>query len=97
MGFFSDLGNGIASVVKAPFEAVGSVIKGVGEGVGAILHGSSNAQMPPTQYMQGMAQQCQGQNPQMAMQMLQFQNALLTNMLLCRPHFHPCMCGMGMG
>ena len=95
MGFFSDLGNGIASIAKAPFEAAGALVKGVGEGVGAILHGSSNAPQSPPQYLQSSAQQCQGQNPQQAMQMLAFQNALLTNMLLCRGLYAPCLCRMG--
>ena len=94
MGFFSDLGNGIASIVKAPFEAVGSVVKGVGEGIGSILHGSSQCAQPPQQYVGNCAQQCQGQDPQGAMQMLAFQNALMTNMLLCRALYSPCLGGM---
>ena len=93
MGFFSDLGNGIASVVKAPFEAAGSLIKGVGEGIGGILHGSQQCAQPPQQYVGQCAQQVQGCDPGAAMQMLAFQNALLTNMLLFRSVYPPCLCG----
>lgn len=94
MGFFSDLGSGIASIVKAPFEGVGALAKGVGEGVGSILHGSSNCAQPPPQYVGQCAQQSQGQDPMMAMQMLQFQNAMMTNMLLSRALYPQSMCGM---
>jgi hypothetical protein len=82
MGFFSDLGKGLGSVIKAPFEAVGGLVRDVGAGIGSIVHGSGNQQTQPQEYAGQCAQQCQGQDPQRAMMMLQFQNALLTNMLL---------------
>jgi hypothetical protein len=95
MGFFSDLGKGIASVVKAPFEAVGSLAAGVGAGIGNIIHGSNNMPQGAPQFAGQMAAQCQGQNPMMATQLLNLQNALMTNMLLSRALYSPCLCGMG--
>jgi hypothetical protein len=93
MGFFSDLGNGLGSLIKAPFEAVGALAQGVGSGIGSILHGSQNCACQPQEYAGQCAQQCQGQDPQRAMQMLQFQNALMMNMLLtqaCYPQQMRC-------
>lgn len=91
MGFF----DGIAKIIKAPFEGVANVVKGVGEGIGSILHGSKEQTQPPQQYVQQSANQVQGQDPQLAMQMLQFQNALMMNMLLKRALFGPGMLGGG--
>lgn len=94
MGFFSDLGKGIGSIIKAPFEAVGGLVKDVGQGIGSIMYGSGQQQCMPQEYAGQCAQGCQGQNPQLAMQFLQFQNALLRNMVLsqqCYPR--PMCCG----
>jgi hypothetical protein len=84
MGFLSDLGNGIASIVEAPFKGVADVVQGVGNGIGSILNGSSAQPACAPQYMNQCAQGMQGQDPCMATQMLQFENALLMNMLLMR-------------
>jgi hypothetical protein len=94
MGFFSDLGNGIASIVKAPFEGVGALARGVGDGIGSILHGSANAPQSAPQYAGQRAQQMQGQDPMMAMHMLMLQTAMATNMMLAQAMYPPCLCRM---
>jgi hypothetical protein len=92
MGFFSDLGKGISSIVKAPFEAVGGLVESVGSGIGSILHGSQHQSCQPQEYCGQYAQQCQGVDPQRAMAYLQFQNALMTNMLLRQALYPRQMC-----
>lgn len=93
MGFFSDLGKGIGSIVKAPFEGAAALIQGAGNAVGSILHGPQGAAgMSGPGYLQGRCDQFQmdqmggmGMNPMsmmMNMQMLQLQQALQLNMML---------------
>ena len=91
MGFFSDLGKGISSVVKAHFEAVGSVAKSVGQGIGSILHGSKPKQT--NVYINQRAQQAtqgRGANAQFGLQLRMLQQQMLTNQLLMRHMYSPC-------
>ena len=90
MGFFSDLGKGIASVVKAPFEGVGALVQGVGNGIGSILHGSQG--QPAGNYMQAQCGQMQGCQPEQAMQMQMFQQAMMMNMAFNQGMYAGCMC-----
>ena len=81
MGFFNDLGKGIANVVKAPFEAVGALAQGVGHGISDILHGAhgQNSQ----NYLAQMGQHCGcNGNAQFGMQLQQLQQALMLGMAM---------------
>ena len=88
MGFFSDLGKGLGSIIKAPFQGVAAVVKGVGQGIGSILHGSRGQRAQP--YLAQSARQAQGRNPVFAGQLDALQRAMMQHMACHRAMYPQC-------